>query len=241
PTHTAVTEAALAGIHADLERRRKSRTVYSVVMAHTFASGGATSDSERELSVGGLGMVPLSFFESFDYAALGHLHGQQQLAGNVRYSGSPLPYSFSEARQAKGAWLVDIGEDGALEVSAVHWPAPRRLAVLRGPLEELLEDPAHCHAEHSYCHITLTDPERPRQAMERLRTRFPDTLVLVFEPVSGHHGEEKTYSQRIAQAADDSDICCGFLEHVRSRAADGRERALITDTIDAARAVESEL
>jgi DNA repair protein SbcD/Mre11 len=238
-THTAVTSSALNRVRTDLERRRQRNTVHSVVMAHTFASGGVGSDSERELSMGGLGVVPLSLFEDFDYVALGHLHGQQQLHERVRYSGSPLAYSFSEARQSKGAWLIEIGVDGVGEITPVRWVPQRQLAILRGTIEELTSAPEHTEAESAWCHVTLTDNERPQYAMERLRARFPGTLVLAFEPASRTSGEDRTYSERIAQAADDSSICCGFLEHVRQRKATVEEAALFAETIDALRASES--
>lgn len=238
-THTAVTSAALERVRVDLARRRSRNTVHSVVMAHTFASGGVGSDSERELSMGGLGVVPLDLFEDFDYVALGHLHGQQQLHERVRYSGSPLAYSFSEARQSKGAWLIDIGVDGVGGIRPVRWTPPRHLAILRGSIDDLISSPDHVEAEGAWCHVTLTDTERPQQAMERLRARFPGTLVLAFEPASRNSGEERTYSERIAQAADDAAICCGFLEHVRQRKANAEEAALFAETIDAMRAAES--
>ncbi|WDF32285.1 exonuclease SbcCD subunit D [Arthrobacter agilis] len=233
-THTAVTEAALGRIRADLVERRRSRRVVSVVMAHTFAAGGASSDSERELAIGGLGSVPLALFDGFDYTALGHLHGRQRLSETVRYSGSPLRYSFSEAHQAKGAWLVDVEAEGISAVREIEWPAPRDLAILTGRLEELLVRDDLTEAEGAYCHITLTDAERPARAMERLRARFPDTLVLAFEPEGGSVADTRTYSQRIAEAGDDSDICCGFLDHVRGRAASEEERALIRRTVGTA-------
>jgi exonuclease SbcD len=78
------------------------------VLAHTFASGGISSDSERDLSIGGVGAVPLDLFDGFSYTALGHLHGRQSLSPEVRYSGSPLAYSFSEAKHQKGGWLIDV-------------------------------------------------------------------------------------------------------------------------------------
>ena len=153
-----------------------------MVLAHTFASGGISSDSERDLSIGGVGAVPLDLFDGFGYTALGHLHGRQELSPAVRYSGSPLAYSFSEARHKKGSWLVDVDAAGVGGVREVLWEAPRTLAVLRGKLEELLLAEEHAWAESAYCQITLTDAQRPAQAMERLRSRFPDTLVLGFRP-----------------------------------------------------------
>ncbi|WP_426298369.1 exonuclease SbcCD subunit D [Arthrobacter sp. R-11] len=239
--HFDVTEAALQRIRTDLATRNGSATVHAVVLAHTFASGGISSDSERELSIGGLGAVPLDLFEGFAYTALGHLHGRQELAPNVRYSGSPLAYSFSEARHRKGAWLVDIGPDGATDVSEVLWRAPRELAVLRGRLAELLESPEHAWAETAYCQVTLTDPVRPPQAMERLRARFPDTLVLGFEPEGRTEKGKASYSSRLAEAQDDLGVCCGFLDHVRGRSADVRETAVLREALEAVRLEGAEL
>ncbi len=238
-THSAVTAAALERVRTDLSRRRRSGAVYSVVMAHTFASGGAGSDSERELSQGGLGVVPLSLFEGFDYVALGHLHGKQRLHDRVRYSGSPLAYSFSEANHTKGAWLIDVAEDGVTGIEEVLWEAPRDLAIIRGSLEDILSSPDYAQAEGAWCQITLTDAERPKQAMERLRQRFPGTLVLSFEPAATAGRDKATYSERIARAADDNAICCSFLEHVRERKADAEEAALFAEILDAMRAQES--
>jgi exonuclease SbcD len=76
--------------------------------------------------------------------------------------------------------------------------------------------------------------------MERLRARFPDTLVLAFEPEGGHTGDLRTYSQRIAAATNDAEICCGFLEHVRSREATPEERDLLASTVDAALSLATE-
>ncbi len=82
------------------------------MLAHAFVAGAQPSDSERDISVGGVSLVPTSVFDGVDYAALGHLHGRHTLTDPVRYSGSPLAYSFSEAGQVKGSWLVDLGPDG---------------------------------------------------------------------------------------------------------------------------------
>jgi DNA repair protein SbcD/Mre11 len=234
-SHFEVTRAATDRIREDLARRSASRTVHSVVLAHTFASGGISSDSERDLSVGGVGAVPLDLFSGFSYTALGHLHGRQTLSPEVRYSGSPLAYSFSEATHHKGGWIIDIDESGVTGVEPVQWDAPRNLAVLRGTLEELLESVDHSWAEEAYCQVTLTDPQRPAQAMERLRARFPDTLVLGFDPQGAAPSAKVSYSSRLAEAADDLSVCCGFLEHVRGREADEAEKAVLAEALETVR------
>ncbi len=238
PSHTAVTRSALGRIRADLAQRKAGGPVYSLVMAHTFASGGISSDSERDLSIGGVGAVPLDLFDGLDYVALGHLHGRQKLSETVRYSGSPLPYSFSEAGHEKGGIILEFTADGLSSVENVSWPAQRKLAVLKGSMRDLLESADHAWAQDAYCQITITDDERPLKAMERLRERFPDTLVLSFEPASGPRRDTMSYSQRIAKAQDDLQVCCGFLDHVRSRPADEAERALLADALQAVQAAE---
>jgi len=238
-SHFEVTRAATGLIREDIERRSASASVHSVVLAHTFASGGISSDSERDLSIGGVGAVPLDLFDGFSYTALGHLHGRQALSPQVRYSGSPLAYSFSEARHQKGGWLVDIGAEGVTAVEEVLWEAPRPLAVLRGPLAELLESPEHQWAEAAYCQVTLTDAQRPARAMERLRSRFPDTLVLGFDPEGGAPSATSSYSSRLAEAPDDLSVCCGFLEHVRGRVPDETEEAALAAALENVRLLEA--
>jgi exonuclease SbcD len=234
-SHFEVTRAATERIRADLHDRAETRTVHSVVLAHTFASGGISSDSERDLSIGGVGAVPLDLFDGFSYTALGHLHGRQELSPAVRYSGSPLAYSFSEAKHKKGSWLVDVDATGIGGVREVLWDAPRTLAVLRGKLDQLLGSEEFAWAEAAYCQITLTDAQRPAQAMERLRARFPDTLVLGFDPEGAEAAARTSYSSRLAEAEDDLSVCCGFLEHVRGRNADDAESAVLAEALEAVR------
>jgi exonuclease SbcD len=234
-SHYEVTRAATALIRDDLGVRSATRTVHSVVLAHTFASGGISSDSERDLSIGGVGAVPLDLFDGFGYTALGHLHGPQELSPAVRYSGSPLAYSFSEAKHRKGGWLVDVDSSGITGVTDVLWEAPRTLAVLRGRIEELLSAEEFGWAEDAYCQVTLTDAQRPAQAMERLRSRFPDTLVLGFEPEGAAAAARTSYSGRLAEADDDLSICSGFLAHVRGRDADDAETAVLAEALEAVR------
>ena len=177
--HRAVLGHAAACIRGDIAARGVTR---SVVLAHAWVTGGSVSDSERDISVGGVGSVPASLFRGFSYVALGHLHGQQTLGGHLRYSGSPLPYSFSEATHRKGSWLVDLDASGLARAVHVPAPSPRRLTVLRGMLDELLTSPAFGEHERDFVSVTLTDAARPEAAMDRLRTRFPHILVLSFEP-----------------------------------------------------------
>ncbi|MFC4785137.1 exonuclease SbcCD subunit D [Nocardioides sp. MAHUQ-72] len=229
-SHQAALTEAMRRVRTDLEGRPGAR---SVVLAHAFVAGGAdnvqASDSERDISVGGVSIVPTSVFDGVDYAALGHLHGRHTLSDTVRYSGSPLAYSFSEATHRKGAWLVDLGRDGVTGAEFVDAPVPRPLARLRGTLEELLADPALTTHEASWVQATLTDDVRPQQAMDRLRSRFPHTLVLGFEPASGDRSPVPTARLR---GRSDHDIALDFVAEMRGSAATEDEAALLRTAFD---------
>ena len=181
-SHQCVLTEAMQRVRADLAGRAGGPRVRTVVLAHAFVAGAEPSDSERDISVGGISRVPSSVFSGVDYAALGHLHGSQVLSDEIRYSGSPLAYSFSEAAHTKGSWLIDLEADGLIAAEFVPAPVPRRLRRLRGELDTLLIDPALGDAESAWVEVTLTDDLRPDRAMERLRRRFPHALVLSFEP-----------------------------------------------------------
>ena len=226
-SHQGVLNAAMARVRADLAARSatSSSPTRSVVAAHAFVLGGQASDSERDISVGGVGAVPQSVFDGADYVALGHLHGRQRLAETVRYSGSPLAYSFSEAGHVKGSWVIDLGASGVSAVTSLPAPVPRALALLRGHLDDLLADPVHLSAEQAWCQVVLTDTMRPRAAMARLQQRFPHTLSLGFEP-DGAAERTDGYASRV-RGRSEIDVCCGFLEHVRGAGADEGERDLL--------------
>ncbi|AOP48386.1 exonuclease SbcCD subunit D [Streptomyces lydicus] len=232
--HAAVLGAAMDRVRADLADRPAGTR--SVVLAHAFVTGGTASDSERDITVGGVASVPAGVFDGVDYAALGHLHGCQTLSERVRYSGSPLAYSFSEADHRKTSWLVELDETGAVHAERVDAPVPRALARIRGPLDRLLDDPALARHEDSWVEATLTDAVRPHEPMARLVKRYPHILSLVFDPDEGPARSSASYAQRL-RGRSDQEIAEDFVAHVRSgRAADEQERAELRSAIDEVRA-----
>jgi len=232
--HAGVLGHAARCIRADADSRRVQRRV---VLAHGWVAGGAASESERDITVGGVGQVPAALFDDFSYVALGHLHGQQTIAGHLRYSGSPLPYSFSEATHRKGSWLVELDGTGAIRAERVPAPVHRRLSVLRGPLKDLLSSAAFAPYEDDFVSVTLTDPSRPEAAMDALRARFPHVLVLAFEP-EGVRPDERGYRARIA-GRDDLSVAAEFVKHVRNEPASDSERQLLVGAFEAVRAGEA--
>ncbi len=227
-SHEAAVAEAMRRVRADLDRRAEGTR--SVVLAHAFVAGAEPSDSERDISVGGVSLVPTRLFDGVDYTALGHLHGRQTLTETVRYSGSPLAYSFSEADHHKGSWLVELDGQGFHDATFVPAPVPRRLRRLRGDLESLLADPALVDAEDAWVQATLTDDLRPRQPMERLRARFPHALVLAFEPT--HPAPDDAPVARM-RGRSDHDIALDFVADLRGVAASQDESDLLLRACDA--------
>lgn len=236
-SHEAVLGHALDAVRADLAERPAG--IRTVVAAHAFVVGGQAGGSERDISTGGVQAVPTGVFDGIDYVALGHLHGRQRLGEQIRYSGSPLAYSFSEHAQVKGAWLVELGPHSLERVDAVDTPVPRALAVLHGRLPDLLTDLSLAGAEDAWCQVTLTDPQRPREAMQQVRTRFPHALELRFAPDGVTAETARTYTERV-RGRDDVELARGFLEHVRGRAAEPAEVTLLRQAVVAGRLAEAE-
>ncbi|MEV0095497.1 exonuclease SbcCD subunit D [Streptomyces sp. NPDC050738] len=228
--HEAVLAAAMRRVRADLAGRAAGTR--SVVLAHAFVAGGEPSDSERDITVGGVAAVPSGVFDGADYVALGHLHGCQTVTERVRYSGSPLAYSFSEVDHRKTMWLVDLGPGGEVDAERLDCPVPRRLARIRGRLDDLLQDPAFVRHEESWVEATLTDPVRPPEPMAQLAGRFPHVLSLLFEPERAPEDPLASYAQRL-KGRSDQQIAEDFVAHVRGGAGpDERERTVLVGAFD---------
>jgi exonuclease SbcD len=225
-SHEAAVAEAMRRVRADLA----ARPMRSVVLAHAFVAGGLPSESERDISVGGVSMVASSLFDGISYTALGHLHGRAVLGDALRYSGSPLAYSFSEADHTKGCWLIDLGRERVEAAEFVEAPVPRRLARVSGDLETLLTDPAFDDVEDRWLQVTLTDTARPAHPMERLRARFPHTLVLAFAPAGGSVPSLPT---ALPQGRRDHEVALDFVAELRGAPATDAESALLLRACEA--------
>ncbi|MCW2666675.1 MAG: nuclease SbcCD, subunit [Frankiales bacterium] len=230
--HTRVLSRAMRAVHAD----RAERGGRSVVLAHAWVTGGAASESERDISVGGVAHVPSRIFTGVDYTALGHLHRPQALSEGLRYSGSPLPYSFGEAGHGKLSWLVELDRDGLASVTEVATPVHRRLTALRGRLAELLESPAHTACEDDFVSVVLTDPVKQADAMATVRRRFPFALELRHEPEGRVEDGEVSYAAR-TRGRSDVEVTEAFVTHVRTQP-DEAERGLLREALEHARRAE---
>ena len=169
---------AEAVAHMDIDAAARN-----VLVTHQFVTGGTRSGSE-ELSVGGTDNVDSGVFAPFDYVALGHLHGAQHIGREtIRYSGSPLKYSFSEARQHKSVTVVTLGEKGDVQVRTVALTPLRELREIRGSYDELTARSFYEHTTYrsDYLHLILTDEQDVFDAMSRLRTIYPYLMTLDYD------------------------------------------------------------
>jgi exonuclease SbcD len=154
----------------------------------------------------------------------------------VRYSGSPLAFSFSEARHVKSVALVEIDAAGFPHVDTVPTPVPRPLREVRGRLDELLarDDPT---LAESWVKAVLTDARRPMAPMERLRERWPHTLVLDFRP-EGTQVDTATDLARLRAATDPVEVCAEFMEWVDSTRPDSAHTDALRSAVAAVRRLE---
>ncbi len=184
-----------SGIAICIERIRASHPSgkRAVAMAHAFVNGGSASDSERPLSVGGAGIVDSSLFSGFCYTALGHLHGAQSINGTVRYSGSIMKYSISEACHKKSVSLVEIDREGNSSVEEIPLSAKRDLRIVEGTLGEILKGNDPCSRE-DYVAVKLTDREAVYDAMNRLREVYPN--IIHMERTGFSPSDEKPRGER---------------------------------------------
>ncbi|AWB91762.1 exonuclease SbcCD subunit D [Aeromicrobium chenweiae] len=233
-SHEGVIGAAMRRVRDDLASRPGVR---SIVMAHAFVVGGEPSDSERDLSVGGVQSVPSGVFGGVDYVALGHLHGPQVVpvpgsATVARYSGSPLAYSFSERSHHKSTVLLELDVDGPPAVTLVDAPVPRRLTEIRGELSHVLSGETDAHLD-DWVKITVTDPTYPADMHARVRARFAHVLHLTHEPVVG---ERVGAAPVVTEAMQPTRVAADFVEFVTAAPASEVELDVIQQAYDAVQA-----
>ncbi len=154
----------------------------NLLLTHQFVTGAQTCESE-ELSVGGSDNVDASVFNCFDYVALGHLHGPQNIGSNrIRYCGTPLKYSFSEANHYKSVTVVELGAKGELQVHTVPLTPRHDLREISGTFAELTDRTySSTTAADDYLHIILTDEEDVPEALGRLRVIYPNIMRLSYD------------------------------------------------------------
>jgi exonuclease SbcD len=158
------------------------RTQRNVLVTHQFVTGAARSESE-DVSVGGADNVDATVFDGFDYVALGHIHGPQSIGSDrIRYSGTPLKYSFSEAKHIKSVTVATLGEKGKLTVETVPLTPRHDMRELRGFYSDLVTRTNYeGTATDDYLHIVLTDEEDIPDVMSRLRVIYPNLMKIDYD------------------------------------------------------------
>jgi exonuclease SbcD len=210
----------------------------SVVVAHAFVAGGAESDSERQLAVGGAKAVAASRFDGFHYVALGHLHRPQSLGdGRIRYSGSPLAYSFSEAGQAKSVTLVELDGAGTVRTEAIPLSPRRTLRRIRGSFEELRTNPP-AEGREDWLEVTLTDPLPVFEAQRRLSEVYPNILAFGY---ARHEALDSTEAPAAALRPENAEplaLLDAFWREMRGASLPEDAEPVAKAAIDLARAAE---
>jgi exonuclease SbcD len=238
PNHQAVLNEAFERARNDLAGRADYR---SVAMGHAFVRGGEESDSERPIAVGDAEVVDTSTFSGFDYVALGHLHRSQSAGDRIRYSGSPVPLSFSEVAQAgskkelgKSLPLITMSSDGMVEVTDLEIPQLTNLRRIEGTLDEILSAPPDERDASDWVEVQLTDRSIPDRPRERLATRFEYLVHLDFRSRGGDEApiDAEDFVVEVDRLSTE-DLVVRFLETTRDQGPDPAELALIREAIEA--------
>lgn len=256
-SHAAVVGAAMQRVRDDLAGRPGTR---SVVVAHAFVVAGPAADreaeipggggvdvedgtsperseSERDIRVGGVDSVPATAFDGVDYVALGHLHGAQRVgsSGRLRYSGSPLAFSFGERNQVKSSTIVELAADGSVSINLVPAPVPRRLAEVTDTLDALL-DGRHDDLRDAWLRVFVTDPVHPERLYTRVAEHFPHALAIHHTPVGA---VDAPALAAVTAESDPIEVAADFVAFASGGAASETELAVVRGAYEAARASET--
>ena len=208
PTDTYTQALNTAIGHMEVEEDRRS-----VLVTHQFVTGASRSDSE-EISVGGADNVDGAVFEEFDYVALGHIHSPQHCGSEkLRYCGTPLKYSFSEAKDQKSVTVVELKEKGSLTIRTLPLTPLHELTELKGSFQELT-DPAfyeNTTRQTDYVHLTLTDEEDIPDAVGKLRLIYQGLMKLDYDNTRTRSNQEITGTE-IARTQSPLELFASFYE-----------------------------
>ena len=175
-------ESYTDAVRAAVESMNVNTAERNVIITHQFVTGAERSESE-EISVGGSDNVDASVFDCFDYTALGHIHGPQNIGSErIRYCGTPLKYSFSEAKHKKSVTVVELREKGNLEVRTVALEPKRDMREIKGTYAEITLKENYINTDtDDYMHITLTDEDDIPDAIGKLRVIYPNLMKLDYD------------------------------------------------------------
>lgn len=195
-TYQNAVQAAVRHMEVDTDKR-------NILVAHQFVTGAWTCDSE-EISVGGMDNVEASIFDEFDYVALGHIHSPQSVGRpQVRYCGTPLKYSFSEADQEKSLTVVQMGEKGSVQLRTIVLKPLRDMRKIRGSYLEVTARSFYQEMNlDDYYQITLTDEEDIPDGLQRLRTIYGNLMRLEYDNQRTREDQEIDRAEEIEKKSE---------------------------------------
>ena len=223
-TSQCAVQTVLSAAHIDPSAR-------NVLIAHQFVTAGGTMPERSEsevIPVGGLDAVDASVFDAFDYTALGHIHRPQRIAREtVRYAGSPLKYSFSEARYPKSVPLVTMGEKGTVDITLLPLTPLHEMRELRGTFAEMLsEETIHSGDPDDYLHITLTDDDELVDVFSRLQHTYPNLMKLDFDNRRTQASDLVYQTERVKERSI-AEQFADFFEQMNGKPMTDQQRMLI--------------
>ncbi len=225
-------ESYTDAVRVAISKMQMNAAERNVLVTHQFVTGAARCDSE-EISVGGADNVDLSAFDAFDYVALGHIHGAQNISPRVRYCGTPLKYSFSEAKQQKSVTVAELKEKGTLEIRTVPLTPERDMHEIRGTYEEIASKNFYENTTYrsDYMHVTLTDETDVPDAMAKLRVIYRNLMTLSYD-------NTRTRARTELGAAAETekktplDLFAEFYEKQNGAPMDEEQRAFVRELIE---------
>ena len=222
-THNLATKRVIDEIYKSLDENKTN-----ILVAHTFVSGGLETDSEREISVGTVENVAVEVFDKFDYVALGHIHNPNAInEERLKYSGSPMAYSFSEASQTKGMRLIEVTKESYSE-EFIPLKQKRKLHNISASYEEVLtkEFQQNYDCKNNYFSMELSGLEGITDPLPRIKEYYPNTLVLKQKRNTGIDNEVKLDREMLTKSP--LQLIEGFYnEQTGSELTEGQKQVLV--------------
>lgn len=190
-------------VRAVVERMEVDADQRNILVAHQFVTGASRCESE-ETAVGGLDNVDADLFDAFDYVALGHIHSPQHVGRDtLRYCGTPLKYSFSEAEQEKSVTVVELREKGQVELRQIPLTPLRDMRRIRGTYMEVMDRNFYQGTNREdYVQITLTDEEDVPDGLQRLRKVYPNLMRLVYDNARTRQSREVGAAEELERKSE---------------------------------------
>lgn len=219
-------------VRAAVEHMEVDPAVRNVLVAHQFVTGAARCESE-EILVGGLDNVDAAVFDRFDYVALGHIHSPQHVGREtVRYCGTPLKYSFSEAGQEKSVTVVELGEKGDVGIRKIPLKPLRDMRRIRGSYMEVTDRAFYQDMNmEDYVQITLTDEEDVPDGMQKLRVIYPNLMRLEYDNTRTRESGDVNGACEVEQKSE-LELFGEFYELQNNQAMSGKQEAFVRRLIE---------